>query len=515
MSRRKIEMHHYRQALLRMRQGDSDRDIAKSGLMGRRTAASLRTLAGERDWLATEQPAPDDATITEALTPAKRAATTVSSLEPHRERIAAWLAQGASGVVIHTVLKREHGFTGHYSAVRRMLERLKQDIPPKTTVRLNFAPGEAAQVDFGAGPTLEHPAGGQRRTWAFVMTLCFSRHQYVEFVWDQTVATWLGCHRRAFEWFAAVPARVIIDNAKCAIIKACIRDPEVQRSYADCAEGYGFKIDPCPPHDPQKKGIVESGVKYLKGNFLPLKSFRDLTDLNRQAKAWVLDEAGTRRHGTTGEAPLFRFEIERAMLLPLPAVAPDLGVWSQANVHPDCHIQFEHAYYSAPFSLVGKLLWFKATDGMVTIYHDFKPVAAHGRTHKHGDRRTVNDHLPPDAQAFFAHDRAWCLEQAGRIGPACAGLIERLLSDRIVERLRAAQGVLRLQKSYPPARLEAACARALAHESPYYRTVKTILAGGHDLRSDDWAATAPETVPHSGRFARNAASLFAAPDTVQ
>ena len=263
MSRRKIEMHHYRQALLRMRQGDSDRDIAKSGLMGRRTAASLRLLAGERDWLATEQPPPDDATIAEALAPAKRAATTVSSLEPHRERIAAWLAQGVSGVVIHTVLKREHGFTGHYSAVRRMLDRLKQDIPPKTTVRLSFAPGEAAQVDFGAGPTLEHPAGGQRRTWAFVMTLCFSRHQYVEFVWDQTVATWLGCHRRAFEWFAAVPARVIIDNAKCAIIKACIRDPQVQRSYADCAEGYGFKIDPCPPHDPQMKGIVESGVKYL------------------------------------------------------------------------------------------------------------------------------------------------------------------------------------------------------------------------------------------------------------
>ena len=249
-------MHHYRQALLRMRQGDSDRDIAKNGLMGRRTAANLRLLASERDWLSSEQPAPDDATIAEALAPSKRAATTISSLEPHRERIAGWLAQGVSGVFIHTVLKREYGFTGHYSAVRRMLDRLKQDIPPKATVRLNFAPGEAAQVDFGAGPTLEHPAGGQRRTWAFVMTLCFSRHQYVEFVWDQTVATWLGCHRRAFEWFAAVPARVIIDNAKCAIIKACLRDPEVQRSYADCAEGYGFKIDPCPPHDPQKKASV-------------------------------------------------------------------------------------------------------------------------------------------------------------------------------------------------------------------------------------------------------------------
>jgi len=64
-------------------------------------------------------------------------------------------------------------------------------------------------VDFGAGPVLLHPDGNPRRTWAFVMTLCHSRHQYVEFVWDQSVATWLGCHRRAFEWFGAVPARVI------------------------------------------------------------------------------------------------------------------------------------------------------------------------------------------------------------------------------------------------------------------------------------------------------------------
>ena len=75
---------------------------------------------------------------------------------------------------------------------------------------------------------------------------------------------------------------VIIDNAKCAIIKACVREPTVQRAYAECAEGYGFKIDPCPPRDPQKKGIVEAGVKYIKGSFLPLREFRDLEDANRQ-----------------------------------------------------------------------------------------------------------------------------------------------------------------------------------------------------------------------------------------
>ncbi len=92
------------------------------------------------------------------------------------------------------------------------------------------------------------------------MTLCHSRDQYVEFVWDQSSATWLGCHRRAFEWFDGVPERVIIDNAKCAIVKACSHDPLVQRAYAECAEGYGFKIDACPPHDPQKKGVVEKSA---------------------------------------------------------------------------------------------------------------------------------------------------------------------------------------------------------------------------------------------------------------
>jgi transposase len=146
-----------------------------------------------------------------------------------------------------------------YSAVRRLLADIRRAQTPPATCRLHFEPGEAAQVDFGAGPKLAGADGTLQRTWAFVMTLCFSRHQYVEFVWEQTVATWLGCHRRAFEWFGAVPARIVIDNAKCAITRACVRDPLVQRAYAECAEGYGFKIDPCPPHDPQNAYFSDRG----------------------------------------------------------------------------------------------------------------------------------------------------------------------------------------------------------------------------------------------------------------
>lgn len=499
-------MHHYRQALLRMRQGDSDREIASARVMGRRSAARLRELAVHSNWLDPTVGLPEDGAIASALGAPKRASTTVSGLELHRTRIQAWFEQGVSGVAMCAALKREHGWNGSYSAVRRILADIREQVPADITCRLHFDPAEAVQVDFGAGPMLTHPDGALKRTWAFVMTLCFSRHQYVEFVWDQTVATWLGCHRRAFEWFAAVPARVIIDNAKCAITKACIHDPTVQRAYAQCAEGYGFKIDACPPHDPQKKGIVESGVKYVKGNFLALRSFRDLADLNAQARAWVMNEAGIRNHGTTRRAPLELFEIERPLMQALPAIAPDLGTWHRVTVHRDCHVKFDYRLYSAPFTLVGKVLWLRATDGAVALYEDYRHVATHAKGLRPGERRTVRDHLPPKAQAFFAHDRLWLAEQAHRVGAACAQLIELLLADRVLERLRAAQGVIGLRKTYGPDRLEAACARALAHDSPYYRTVKTILSTGAD-RSPLSEPVTPAAYA-GARFARDAASLF-------
>jgi transposase len=505
-------MHQYRAVLVRLRQGDSDRDIARARLMGRTKVARFRALAAQQGWLAPETSLPEDAAIATLVGQAKRARSTLSTVEPYREIVARWAAQAISGVAIHAALCREYGYTGSASSVYRMLDRLAAERVPDATVPLQFAPAEAAQVDFGAGPLLPDPTSGQpRRTWCFVMTLCWSRHQYVEFVFDQTVATWLGCHRRAFEWFGAVPARLIIDNPKCAITRACVYDPQVQRAYAECAEGYGFKIDPCPPRDPAKKGIVEAGVKYVKGNFLPTRVFRDLADLNAQARDWVLHQAGVRIHGTTREVPLERFAVERPLLKALPAIAPDLGTWTQLNVHRDCHVQFDRVLYSVPFALVGKRLWLRATDTAVAIYQDYRLVATHARGRRPGERRTVPDHLPPEAQAFFAHDRDWCVQQARRVGPACTQLIEWLLADRVLERLRAAQGLLRLEQRYEAARLEAACARALVHASPFYRTVKTILAGGFDREPLPDSSATPALYAAGARFARDAGDLFDPP----
>ncbi|MHB1282400.1 MAG: IS21 family transposase [Metallibacterium scheffleri] len=498
-------MYQYRQALLRMRQGDSDREIARAGLMGRPKSAAVRIIATERRWLDPTMPLPDDETLAAVFARAPQPAPCVSTLEPYRTQIERWAAEGIQGTTIHAALYRNHGYTGSYSAVRRFLQAQAASQPIATTMRLDFAPGDAVQVDFGAGPLIPHARTGEAlKTWIFVMTLCWSRHQYAELVLDQSVGTWLGCHRRAFEWFGGVPRRVIIDNPKCAITRACHTDPTVQRAYAECAEGYGFKISPCPPRDPQKKGIVEAGVKYVKRAFVPLRAFGDLADGNRQLHDWVWAEAGTRCHGTTREQPLQRFaDTEKALLQPLPLVAPELAVWAMVSVHGDAHVQFGKALYSVPFRLIGQRLWLKATTGLVSVFQEHQSVA----THPHmtpGQRSTLADHLPPEALAWSLADPQHCLAAAERIGPYCRRVIERLFGDRVLDKLRAAQGVIRLAKTHGNTRLEAACQRALTFDDPRYRTIKTILARGLDQQ----AAAGTDTLDtdlyvRGGRFCRD------------
>jgi transposase len=499
-------MYQYRHILTRMRQGDSDREIARSKTMGRKKIAQVRELASARGWLAPDTALPDDAVLASALVRKEPLPSTcISTLEPWRAQIGNWYAAGIQGTTIHATLVRNHGYTGSYSAVYRFLHQLVVDEVADVPLRLEFKPGEAVQVDFGAGPPITDVHTGEIfKTWFFVMTLAWSRHQYAEFVRDQTVATWLGCHRRAFEWFGGVPLRVTIDNAKCAITRACVYEPEVQRSYGECAEGYGFKIDPCPPRDPQKEGIVESGVKYIKGSFLPLREFRDLADANRQLHEWVLGQAGNRIHGTTREAPLKRFaDVEKSLLKPLPDVPPQLAAWLKVKVHRDSHVQFEYNYYSVPFHLVGQALWLKASDTVVTMYLEHEPVATHVRLKHRGERKTVPDHMPPEAQAWLLKDTKWCMAEAERVGPACAAMVRAMFGDKVLIRMRAVQGVLGLQKKYGAVRLEAACSRANHYGTPGLNVVKRIIEKGLD-QQDLLAAfdALASTYTEGGRFYR-------------
>lgn len=502
-------MHEYQEALYRMRLGHTDRAISRDRVLGRRKLSALRQIATGQGWLTPDSPMPAPAQIVALLacrvegSSGSGGLAQGSSVERHAARIKQWFDQGIQGVAIHAALVRDHGFTGHYSSVRRFLSKLKGSKVEPTMI-LEFAPGEAAQVDFGAGPTVfDSVRGAQVRTWFFVMTLCFSRHQYVEFVLDQSSETWQRCHHRALRHFAGVPARIIIDNPKCAITRAVVDDPEVQRAYAECAQGYGFVVSPCPPADPAKKGIVESGVKYVKRNFLPTRSFRDLEDLNRQALDWVMTTAGHRIHGTTREAPLTLFELERSSLKPLPARTPEVCRWDRPTVHRDTHVQFDYCLYSVPFRLIGESVWLRATSQQVMIFDQaYAIVAVHLRGTHRGHRRTVDDHLPPQAQAWKMRTPSYCLEQAEQVGPACLQLVHRMFGDRVLDRLRSVQSLLRLEQTFGKERLEAACALIGEVDRVSSTTIRLMLEKGLDRVSEPLPPPSP-VYQGKGRFYRS------------
>jgi hypothetical protein len=173
-------------------------------------------------------------------------------------------------------------------------------------------------------------------------------------------------------------------------------------------------------------------------------------------------------------------------------------------------VQFEKCRYSVPFALVHQTLWLRAGPTTVRIYKDQQLVALHPRLSKPGARSTLEDHLPPEAKAFRMRDPTWCLRQASRIGPGCRELVERLFAHRVLDNLRAAQGVIGLEKRYGSARLEAACARAVAFDSPLYRTVKTILDKGLDQQPDPQLSLPglSRTYTGQGRFCRDTARLL-------
>jgi len=503
-------MHEVKQIIQRLRLGEKNRKVARAQRVGRNTVANIRRIAAERGWLDAASQMPDDATITEHCKATGKNPQNISTVETFREEVLAWHAQGIQVSTMRHALARKHGFTGSAHALYRFLGREAPTMPGATVI-LEFAVAEMAQVDFGSGPVItDRQSGEVFKTWIFVMTLAWSRHQYAEIVRNQTVKTWIGCHRHAFEWFNGVPKKIRIDNPKCAITRACYYEPTVQRSYADLALGYSVVIDPCPVADPAKKGRVEAGVKYVKFNFVPLREFHSVAQANEALHAWIMGEAGNRIHGTTRERPLKLFaQTEQALLQPLPVIAPECPVWAKAKLHPNCHVQFDLCSYSAPFRLIRETLWLEVAPSALRIYREHELVAVHPRLFKPGTRSTVDEHMPPDAQAYFMRDPQWCLAQAKALGASCLAVIESLFANRVLDHLRAAQGLLRLGDSFGAVRLEAACARALRFGSPSYRTVKKILKEGLDHQVD-WIPSPELEAPYlgAGRFSREPSDLL-------
>jgi transposase len=504
-------MNEIREIIHRFRCGEGTREIARSLDLSRNTVRKYRDVAEEHGLLESAKPLPENRELGLLLGPPPMPRHMRSTVEPYEETVRDFLDQEVEIRAIWQRLREDYGYTGSYSSVRRFVRRLEPK-GPDAVCRIETPPGVEAQVDFGsAGPQWDSRTGRRRRAWLFVMTLSNSRHQYVEFVFDQKIETWLRCHEEAFAWFGGVPRRVVLDNLKAGVIQPDLHDPVLGEPYRRLAQHYGFVISPNRPATPRHKGKVESGVHYVKRNFLAGQTFADLDSMNARVKRWILETAGTRIHGTTKETPLARFaRLERDALQPLPEEPFDLVATYRAKVHRDCHVVADARYYSVPYRLIGQRVEVYVGRKIVEIYHGTELVTTHPVGLKRGSRQTRIEHYPEGKRAYMENPPERCRERAERVGPSCFTVVDTLLSERVHDRLRSVQSLLRLGEEVGSERLEAACRRTLEYGDPSYRRVKAVLQAG--LEEEQF----PEPVlDHSNsggiaqyRYARSGASFF-------
>lgn len=509
MAGRKIPMDDLRELLRHLQHTTNDSAVQRATGLNRRTIARYRAWAEQQGLLDHTQPLPALAALqhlvatTLTIPPPPQ---TVSSLAPYRDLVLHLHAQGVEGTAIRLRLQEQVGYTGSVSAIYRFLQRCDPS-PPDVVMRVERDPGIEAQVDFGfAGRLLDPTTGQLRKAWAFVMTLAFSRHQYVEFVFDQSLPTWIALHDHAFRFFGGIPQRIVLDNLKAGITHACFDDPQAQTTYRECAEHYGFLIAPCAPRTPEHKGKVEQGVHYVKRNFLGGRAPSLLPQANADVRTWCLTTAGLRTHGTTKTAPLTRFQTaELPALRPLPPSSYDLAIWKRVKLYRDSYVVFEQSFYSAPCRLVGQLLHVRGGGSTVRIYtSDYALVATHPRAAQPGERHTHPDHLPPEKLPGATWTRAACQAFAAEVGSATTEVVQRLLDDGVVDRHQRVIRILKLRTTVGDQRLEAACARALRFDDLTYATLKRILDRGleHEPSSPPVRAAPAQT------FLRTASELL-------
>lgn len=285
---------------------------------------------------------------------------------------------------------RKQGYQGGWSQLRAFVHPYRETRPREATVRFETEPGEQAQVDWAHFGYIEHYRR-RRRLYAFLMTLGWSRVSYLEFTVSTDSAWWLRCHVHAFHYFGGVPRRVLHDNLKTSVL-----DRETDGTihwnprYLDFADYYGFSPRACRPYRAQTKGKVESGVRYVRGNFWPGLRFIDLADLNRQARDWLDGTANLRVHGTTGEVPFERLPLEELQALDgKPDYDTCLTAFRRAS--KDCFITYDGNYYAVPADYASKTLQVKETEDGQLIVSDTQDgeIARHGLAEGHNLRVAV------------------------------------------------------------------------------------------------------------------------------
>jgi len=273
---------------------------------------------------------------------------------------------------------REAGYRGGLTIVNMYVRRIR---PPKRKafLKLTFAPGECAQIDWG-----EYGSVGvgstRRRLSFFVMVQCYSRQMYVEFTVSQTMEHFLGCHERAFA-VLGVPTKIMVDNLKSAVLRRLTgAAPVFNPRYVDYARHHSFEIAPCNVAAGNEKGRVESGVGYVKKNFLNGMEFTDFSAVNPAAQAWLNEISNVREHGETHRRPVDLFAEERGFLRTANPNPYDLARVIPLRASSQFRITLDTNRYSVPAEFANQRLTVKAYPDRICIYHQDRLIARHLRS---------------------------------------------------------------------------------------------------------------------------------------
>lgn len=352
----------------------------------------------------------------------------------------------------------------------------------KPSMRQTHRAGEKLFVDYAGQtvPVIDPQTGEIRQAQIFVAVLGASSYTYAEAHWAQDLPNWIGAHVRALTFLGGVPDVLVPDNLKAGVKSPHLYEPELNPSYQEFAEYYGVAVIPARVRKPKDKAKVEVGVQVVERWIvarLRNRTFFNLGDLNRAIHE-LLTDLNTRlmRHLGQSRRELF-VALDHPVLHPLPAQPYEFALWKKARVHLDYHVEFDHHYYSVPYTLVGQEVEVRATEHTVEIFHQRTRQASHRRVQTRGRFSTLAEHMPSAHQMYSAWSPERFLRWAEEVGPHTRHLIQAVLDSRRhpQQAYRSCLGILGLGKRYAPARLEAACGRALPAGIRSYKGVHNIL----------------------------------------
>jgi transposase len=320
----------------------------------------------------------------------------------------------------------------------------------------------------------------------FVAVLGASSYTFVEATRSQDLTCWIGSHIRVLEFLNGVPEVAIPDNTKTGVKHPCRYEPELNATYRELAEHYGFAVIPARPYKPRDKAKVEVGVQIAQRWIvaaLRYRKFYRLTELN-EAIGELLDRLNQRpfrKRPELSRTLLFE-QVDRPALKPLPAQPYVIAEWKLVKPNIDYHVEVERHYYSVPYQLVGQPLDARYTSSTVEIFHRGVRVASHVRSFVPYTATTLQQHRPKSHQAHLEWTPSRLINWAATVGPATAKVVQTILESKPHPEAgyRSCLGILGLAKAYSEARLEAASQRALLLGVYSYQSLKSILKNALD-----------------------------------